>query len=153
MWINTSDARVKKDIVNFTPGLNELEKVRPVRSKFNGLGGMPDDGKEYVGVIAQELEKVFPSMVVSHSDKLHPTDTENTDIEQVNANDFTFILINSVKELSAENKALRERMKAIEDRRPTYAAGLSGSGAWGLSFAILGAALILSRRRGQTSRV
>lgn len=90
-------------------------------------------------------------MVSSYSGKLHPTDTQNTDIKQVNANDFTFILINSVKELSAQNDALRERVKALEDKRPAYAAGLSGNGTLGFGLAVLGGMLIVSRRRGQKS--
>jgi hypothetical protein len=146
-WINTSDARVKKDIVDFTPSLAQLKKVRPVRFKFNGLADTVNDGKEHVGVLAQELEKIFPSMVTSLRGKLHPTDTEDMDIKQVDANDFTFLLINSVKELSAQNDALRDRIKALEDRRPSYAAGLSGNGILGLGLAVLAGVVVLSRRR------
>src|SRR5580704_1647263 len=66
MWGNSSsDARVKKDIKDFHPGLAELVRLHAVRYKYNGLGGTQDDGHEFVGVIAQELEKVMPEMVKS----------------------------------------------------------------------------------------
>jgi hypothetical protein len=98
-------------------------------------------------VLAQELEKIFPSMVSSRRGKLHPTDTNEIDIKQVDANDFTFMLINSVKELSAQNEALQKRVKVLEDRQPRYSAGLSGNGILGLGLAILGCALVMLRRR------
>lgn len=107
MWNSPSDARIKKDIVDFGPGLDALEKVRPVKFKYNGLGGSSDNGVEYVGVVAQELEKTLPFMVTSHKERLRKNDKDLTDIKQVDPSAFTYMLINSVKQLSADNKQLK----------------------------------------------
>ena len=61
--------------------------------------------------------------------------------------------LDKAAKLAEENDALRQRVKALEDKRPAYAAGLSGNGAWGVGLGILGAAVILSRRRDQASRL
>jgi hypothetical protein len=52
-----SDVKLKENIVDATPKLNKLNKVRIVN--YNLIG---DENKQ-IGVIAQELETVFPSMV------------------------------------------------------------------------------------------
>ena len=69
-WTAASDARVKKDIRDLDRGLSDLMRVRPVRFRYNGLGGTADDGREYVGVVAQDLEKIFPEMVGAKKEKL-----------------------------------------------------------------------------------
>jgi len=106
-WSALSDARVKKDVAKFEPGLLELEKIRPVTYRYNGLGGMTDTTKQYVGVIAQEVEKTLPFMVTSEKEKLRPEDAQLTDIKHVDPSAFTYVLINAVQELSAENKQLK----------------------------------------------
>lgn len=112
----TSDARVKKDVAEFTPALAELEQVRPVRFKYNGLGGTEDTGKEYVGVIAQDLEKVLPFMVSSHERKLHASDARPTEIKEVDPSAFTYLLINAVKELGEQNKQLAREVSALSEQ-------------------------------------
>ena len=54
----TSDIKVKENIVDATPKLDELCKVRVV--SYN-LKTAP--GQKQLGVIAQELEQIFPGMV------------------------------------------------------------------------------------------
>ena len=34
--------------------------INPVHFQYNGLGGYADDGKQHVGVLAQEVEQVAP---------------------------------------------------------------------------------------------
>lgn len=107
-WSASSDIRIKKNVVDFDQGLAAIERVRPVRFQYNGLGGMKDDGKKYVGVVAQDLEKVLPWMVSSKSGKLHETDLSETDIKQVDPSAFTYLLVNAVKELAIENRKMKE---------------------------------------------
>src|SRR5262249_46684107 len=87
--------------------------VHPVRYKYNGLAHTPDDGQEYIGVIAQELKEVAPFMVSSTDLKLHKSDTETTDVHHVDPNAFTYMLINAVKTLAAENRSLAEETGAM----------------------------------------
>jgi hypothetical protein len=115
-WMATSDARVKRDIVSFTPALTELQQIHPVRFKYNGLGGTTDNGREYVGVVAQDLEKVLPFMVTSQKKKLRDSDAKVTDIKQVDPSAFTYLLINAVKELSDQNKALVQQVGVLNEQ-------------------------------------
>lgn len=117
-WAATSDIRVKKDVADFTPGLSALEHVRPVRYKYNGLGGTNDNGQEYVGVIAQELERVLPFMVSAERKKLRESDRDTTDIKQVDPSAFTYVLINAVHELANQTRELKRLVCLDHPRDP-----------------------------------
>lgn len=106
-WSALSDRRVKQDIAAFNPGLEALEKVRPVSFRYNGLADTQVTDSKYVGVVAQELEPILPFMVTSHGRKLHPDDKTPTELKEVDPSAFTYVLINAVKELSAENKLMK----------------------------------------------
>ncbi|MFA5853970.1 MAG: tail fiber domain-containing protein [Patescibacteria group bacterium] len=112
-WTATSDRRVKKDVTPYTSGLSVIREVNPVNYTYNGLGEMPA-GHKGVGVIAQELQKIAPSMVRTDYRKLNPTDTSKTAIYMVDPSDFTYISINAIKELDSE---LREQEKEIDELR------------------------------------
>jgi hypothetical protein len=107
-WLSLSDARVKKDIVDFDDGLAEIEKVRSVRFRYNGLAGTTASEQQYIGVVAQELEQTAPYMVSSRNRKLRETDAEPTAVKEVDPSAFTYLLINAVQELSEQNKAMKE---------------------------------------------
>ena len=55
-----------------------------------------------LGVIAQEIEGVLPEVV----------ETQTTGVKTVNPDNLTWYLVNAVKELSAENNALKARLDA-----------------------------------------
>jgi len=105
-----SDQRVKKDIRDFSAGLRELEKLQPVRFKYNGKAALaPNDGVEYIGLIAQDLREVLPFMVSeSQSDSIdgHPVLT-------VDSSALTYVLINSVKEEAHAITKLGRRLDEI----------------------------------------
>lgn len=72
--INDSDIRIKENIVNIENPLNKIKQIRGVRYnlKEEYLKDIPEAQKEQYmqpdfGFIAQELEKVFPEMVVEDS--------------------------------------------------------------------------------------
>ncbi|KYG63978.1 hypothetical protein AZI86_14305 [Bdellovibrio bacteriovorus] len=94
-----SDERLKTDIQKFDLGLDALLGITPHRFKYNGLGGITPSGKPELGVLAQEVEKTAPELIVSKEVKLYPEDSHKTQIKQVNYTAFTYVLINSVKEL------------------------------------------------------
>jgi len=129
-WSSTSDARVKKDVKDFRAGLAELKRLRPVSYKYNGLGGTQDDGNVFVGVIAQELEKVLPSMVESSKVRLRPGDREATDLKRVDPSAFTYVLINAVQEQQKIIERQEARIAKLErsdapSGMPTSLAGLA----------------------------
>jgi hypothetical protein len=140
-WSATSDARVKKDVKAFHPGLEELKRLRPVTYKYNGLGGTQDDGNEFVGVIAQELEKVLPSMVKSSKAKLHG---KETDLKRVDPSAFTYVLINAVQEQQRIIERQEARIAKLE--RGDAPSGLPASLA-GLALGLVPLGLIVAWRR------
>jgi hypothetical protein len=150
MWAALSDARIKKDVRPFDLGVEQLGQVRPVRFEYNGLGGTLNDGREYVGVIAQELEKVAPFMVSSRKAKLHDRDPAETDIKNVDGTAFTYMLINAVKaqqQIIVEQEA---RIVTLErSGRPLRSSIVSpGAGAGvAIDLSCLAFALILRKRR------
>jgi len=122
-WTIASDARIKTDIRPFTDGLSVIEGINPVWYQYNGLGGFKADGKDNIGVVAQDIQKVAPYTVNTYSAKLNPNDTNETELLNFNSHALTFVLINSVKEqqkqidqLHMENQELKNKLDNLESR-------------------------------------
>jgi hypothetical protein len=116
----SSDARIKRDVRPFDLGLAAVAGLQPVTFYYNGLGGNPDDGRQQVGLIAQDVEKAAPSLVVPQKVKLHPGDEKATEIKAIDYGAVSYLLINAVKELKAaidDEKAEIAAMKAANDNQ------------------------------------
>ena len=116
-WAATSDSRLKTVVSEYTLGLTELcnSNVRPVKYQYNGKGKTNADGKTYVGLVAQEVEQVFPNTVSHFSAKIHDSDAnETTDLRQFDGGEIKWALVNAVKELKAELDAAKARITALE---------------------------------------
>ena len=98
-WTATSDRRVKKDIIEFVDGLDVLAQLSPIKYKYNGKGGLRDNGKEYIGMVAQDIEPHAPYMVWQEKELMNPDDTEKTDIYQFDPSALVYICLNAIKEL------------------------------------------------------
>ena len=98
-WTATSDRRVKKDILEFVDGLDVLAQLSPIKYKYNGKGGLRDNGKEYIGMVAQDVEAHAPYMVWQEKELMNPDDTEETDIYQFDPSALVYICLNAIKEL------------------------------------------------------
>ncbi|WP_374028912.1 tail fiber domain-containing protein [Bdellovibrio bacteriovorus] len=94
-----SDVRIKKDVHAFDLGLESLLGIRPVSFKYNGLAGYPDDGQSQLGVIAQDVEKVAPTLVKKQMVQLRAGDKKKTEIKVVDYGAFTYVIINAVKDM------------------------------------------------------
>lgn len=107
-WLIPSDARLKEDVRELEAGLAQLRQVRPVRFRYNGRAGTPA-GQESIGVLGQEIEKIFPEMI-----RRVPTGVENEpDMEDLRIYDgsaLTFVLVNAVKELAGKVEQLEEAL-------------------------------------------
>ncbi len=107
-WSNASDRRLKQNVSAFSDGLDKILSINPVKYRYNEKSGF-NTKKEYVGVIAQELKKVAPYMVGSfEKDDVQYLDVDNSAM--------TYMLINAVKELKAENDLLKAEIKEIKAR-------------------------------------
>ena len=94
----TSDRRVKENIKPIENALESVCKLRGITFDFINTGNAS------AGVIAQDVEKVFPTMIKGDFPK------------SVNYNGLIGALIESVKELKQENDELRSRVGALENK-------------------------------------
>ena len=99
-----SDVRLKEDVRDLEAGLAQLLRVRPVRYRYNGKGGTPA-GREEIGIIGQEIERVFPEMVQRVPTQLDG-DSETVDLRIYDGSALTYVLVNAVKELAARVNGL-----------------------------------------------
>ena len=104
-WASPSDRRLKKDIADFTDGMNVLTKIKPVSFRYNGMAGMPDDGKQYIGIIAQDMQQAAPYTIDTFTDS-----ETKIDYLKYDPNAVTYILINAVKEQQATIEKLQKQL-------------------------------------------
>jgi len=118
-WNVISDVRMKQNVSDFNDGLATLEQIRPVWFEYNGVGNSPKDGRKHIGLIAQEVELQAPYMVERASELVDPGDS-TSNARTVDVAPLTFILVNAVKQLAAQNRQLK---KEIESLKSTVAGG------------------------------
>ena len=101
-----SDSKLKENIVDASPKLADLMQVK-VRN-YNLIGSTT----KQIGVVAQELETVFPAMV----DESHDRDAENNVLEtttkSVKYSVFVPMLIKAMQEQQAIIESLKARLDA-----------------------------------------
>ena len=103
-----SDIKLKENVTDATPKLDKLNQVRVVN--YNLIG----DEKKQLGVIAQELEQVFPSMVEEMPDKDEEGNDLGTTTKSVKYSVFVPMLIKAIQEQQALITALTTRITALE---------------------------------------
>ena len=96
-----SDSRLKNNIETIP---NALSKVEAVRGVTYTRTDSDDKQKRHTGVIAQEIEAVLPEAVHINADG----------IRSVAYGNMMGLLIEAVKELSSQNKALLARLEVLE---------------------------------------
>jgi hypothetical protein len=137
-WGAYSDARIKTVQSEYSAGLDEVLRLRPVVYTYKGNDTStadvstpparpPDDPtplievveapypasmhyhvaleqKSFVGLVAQELEQIFPSMVSESEGYIDGVRV--TDLRNVNASELIYALVNAVKTLTARVQEL-----------------------------------------------
>lgn len=104
-WTIVSDRRAKitESIRPFTDGLEIVEQLQPIYFKYNGKAGTPNDGKEFVGLDAQEIEGLTPRMIKKFKGKI---DDQEEDILGLDNGELVYLLLNAVKTLSTRIQSL-----------------------------------------------
>ena len=115
-WDTTSDERIKKNIVDNIIGLDKIEKIKVKNFEYrtkDELTDFPENMRDSVvvdkegtqlGVIAQEINEILPDVVDKNED--------GNGAWTVNPDNITWYLVNAVKELSAEVKALKAQINS-----------------------------------------
>lgn len=130
-WDAVSDQRVKRDVADYTTGLDQVCALRPVSYYFNGEGGTTDDGSLFIGLVAQEALPVMPEIIRDLDTLKRGTDgaplpraaSMLPGMLGMNPSALTFALCNAVRELrdmidagSDEGTTLPARIHALNDR-------------------------------------
>lgn len=103
-----SDIKLKENIVDATPKLEDLCKVK-IR-QYNLIGDY--EKHKQLGVVAQELEQVFPAMVEENADKDFEGNDLGTTTKSVKYSVFVPMLIKAIQELNAKVTALEAQLGA-----------------------------------------
>jgi Chaperone of endosialidase/Head domain of trimeric autotransporter adhesin len=105
-WSNASDRRLKQNINPYTQGLQQLLQINPVTYQYNEKSGF-DTKPEYVGIIAQDLQKIAPYMVSTVKRK----DAEYLSVDN---SAMTYMLINAVKEQQQQIELLKAEIELLK---------------------------------------
>jgi ribosomal protein L1 len=107
-----SDVRLKENIINCSPKLLDLLKIRVVDFKFKGT-----DNSTHIGVIAQELETLFPDLVSDIYPSQQDIKLGKTEIyKAVKYSSFDVILIKAFQEQLAIINNLTLQLDEIESK-------------------------------------
>jgi hypothetical protein len=130
-WTASSDARIKTVQGDYSQGLTDVLALHPVIYTYKGndtptadrdaehmdIKSAPDgpatasphyaparDQTAYVGLIAQEVETIFPDMVTQRAGFIDGAPV--TDLRELDTSPLIYALVNAVKTLSARIEAL-----------------------------------------------
>jgi hypothetical protein len=107
---NVSDRRFKKDVTPIESALSTVKLLNGVSFNWN-KDSRPDltlDDKNHLGLIAQDVEEILPQVVTTGIDELKT--------KTISYSDIVPVLIEAIKELSAENTSLINRIEALENK-------------------------------------
>ncbi|MGJ8723555.1 MAG: tail fiber domain-containing protein [Roseibacillus sp.] len=106
-WATFSDRRLKKDIQPYQSSLEKIRRVNTVsfRYKLNPELGFHSEKTE-VGVIAQELQPIFPNAVFE----------DESGFLSVNPSEIKWASVNAIQELADKNDELAEENKELTNR-------------------------------------
>ena len=110
----TSDRRIKKNIVDNNIGLEKINQIQVRNFEYrtpDEIDELPKDAAidnegVQLGVIAQEVQEFLPQIV----------NEETTGCLSVDGSDIKWILVNAVKELSAQVNELKGEIKTLKGK-------------------------------------
>ncbi len=112
-WATFSDRRLKKNIIGYNQGLEQLKKLNIVSYEYNDLTDFDTDVR-HVGIIAQELSEIAPEMVSKSFNERKSSESEI--YLMVDPSDFTYMSINAINELSKQVELLKEEIEILKKK-------------------------------------
>ena len=118
-----SDRRAKENIVDATPKLDDILSLQV--KNFNLIGS----NKKHIGLIAQDVEQVFPSCVDTKDTRIYKTHDENgimleeqgelvsghEDGKSLKVGMEFAVLVKTIQELNAKIEGLEQRIQTLEN--------------------------------------
>ncbi|MGN6618354.1 MAG: tail fiber domain-containing protein, partial [Ilyomonas sp.] len=102
--INTSDRRTKKNIHQLKYGLKEILSLQPVSYNWKD----PSHKEDKIGLIAQDVKKVVPEVVVGD---------ESKEMLGLNYAELVPVLINAIKEQQKQIEELKEQVNELKNKK------------------------------------
>lgn len=126
MWSDASDKRLKTDVEDFEDGLEQIRQIRPVWYRFKGDFSMPTK-ERYVGVIAQEMQKVAPYTVTPYRDTDQKSG-KSGEFLSYNGTAVIYMLVNAAQEMAEtadeqartiaeQQQSLRQFQSVMQDQQ------------------------------------
>ena len=114
-WAASSDARIKTVVADYDSGLSEIKQLQPVRYTYKGnettkqsAAAPPPTAKEFIGLVAQDVEGPMPEMVESVEGFID--DKLVVDLRMLDASALKYALVNAVKELASRVESLEAQL-------------------------------------------
>jgi hypothetical protein len=139
----TSDRRLKRNIQPLAGALDRLLQLKGVTFEWKNPEEHESHTGSQVGVIAQEVEEVFPQWV-----RVNESGFKNVDPD---ARAVLGLTVEGFRQLKAENNDLRDRVKSLEAGRRPLVSGL-GEGGIGCGLVAIAGAPIATRRKRSEER-
>jgi hypothetical protein len=106
-WIVPSDERLKDILGQYPYGINEILKLNPVRFRYKQNNPMKiSSEKEYIGLIAQDVQKVIPEAV----------EKGEKGYFNFNSSPVIWAMLNAIKEQQQEIDRLKARIDRLETK-------------------------------------
>jgi len=110
-WVSNlwySDKRFKKDIEPINSALSDVLKLKPVKFnwKANEFPNKHFDNKRHIGLIAQEVEEVYPEIV----------NTNDEGFKSIDYSKLAPVLIKAVQELNSKIEQLEKENKEMKKK-------------------------------------
>lgn len=118
-WINASDRRLKTNIVPITGALDKVNALNGTHYTItaktsNREGEVKEVQREQYGVIAQEVEGVFPEMVQEKA--LFSNAGDDTVYKAVEYDQMIPVLLEAIKELNQKVDALQNEVDELKSK-------------------------------------
>ena len=118
-----SDARLKTNVIDITNGLELIEQLRPVRFTWNGEYNTGNANS--LGFLAQEVEEVFPELVI----------TDTAGYKNLDYSKLTAVLATAVQELDINLNTIASTTATTTPKSESFATSFfanifSRIGAW-----------------------
>ena len=120
-WLSISDQRIKDVHKKYASGLVEIEQLQPVVYSYKGNDAIPGgisphhkaakSGKKFIGLVAQECEKLFPEMVSRRSG--HVDGVAVSDLRELDTGPLLYAMLNAIKELSQRLRAAEAKLERV----------------------------------------
>lgn len=118
--ITPSDLRLKRNVIDFDRGLEDVIKLNPKSFEYNGKGGTVN-GSRHIGLIAQDLQEIIPEFVQEFSHQEIMSRSLNEEISlgpkesflEIHDSEIKYLLINAIKD---QQKIIEDQKEEIESQ-------------------------------------